>query len=485
MSRFHEKSEKEAVAFGAFWTTFSVIAHIAVLGLLIYFSPVRQWVFGEKETAETIVTSKELQRFLAKFLKGEHGAIARQVEELKSLTSELEDIRSRMFARFNADVLQRGADAAERGRPEDLGPIGPEWNVPLTDLSIPELYDAGRKIEESAFGIYRQVRILDLALVQQVPIRSAAEVTAMLPPTRDAVDPAVFNAVIRSKSDPAFNALKEALYTVRTELSDMIGSVQQFLDMAHGIIGDDVGGILGLPQSGMAGLTDHMGGNGESRLDDPFVDYSPPAPDAFTHNWGRGVGPITQRDEIFPRQQATVLGSVRPTAGRMLIKADGEFSPSGWMYLDTWYIIGPFDNPNREQIDHKFPPESSLQTGLDLDAVYVGQGGRSIAWQFTQSAEVCVIPHMPRDGAIWYAYTEVYADRDQERWCIFGSDDYGRVWINGDVAWSSGKTPHPWIPDRGYKKVLFRKGYNPILFKLENAWGRTGYSMCIFLQEME
>ncbi|MFC1462084.1 sulfatase [Verrucomicrobiota bacterium] len=34
---------------------------------------------------------------------------------------------------------------------------------------------------------------------------------------------------------------------------------------------------------------------------------------------------------------------------------------------------------------------------------------------------------------------------------------------------------------RAYKKVKFKKGYNPVLFKLENAWGRTGFSMCVFL----
>ena len=413
MSKFHRETEKEAVAFGAVWTTVSAILHVLIIGLLIYFSPVRQWVFGEREKPATVVTSQELQRFLTKFLKGERLAVQRQVDELKQLTTELADIRLRIFKQFNDDVQRRGASVAERGRPEDLGPVGPDWDIAVADLDIAELYNAGRKIEESAFGIYRQVRVIDLALLQQVSIQAAADVTVMEPPQRADIDPAVFTAPITSKSDPGFNAMKETLFTIRTELGDMIGSVQQFLDMAHGIIGDDVGGIIGLPQSNRSGLTDHANGSGIARLDDPFVDYSPPDPNAYEHHWGRGVGPITQRDELFPRQEAAALGSVRPTPGRMLISGEGDFSPSGWMYLDTWYVIGPFDNPNREKLDHKFPPENALQTGLDLDAVYVGQEERSIAWQFTQSPEACIIPHIPREGAIWYAYTEVYSDKDQ------------------------------------------------------------------------
>jgi hypothetical protein len=104
-------------------------------------------------------------------------------------------------------------------------------------------------------------------------------------------------------------------------------------------------------------------------------------------------------------------------------------------------------------------------------------------WQFRQSATVCIFPHQPMDDAIWYAYTQVYADKDQDRWCIFGSDDYGKVWMDDELIFASGKTPHPWIPDRGVKKVHFKKGFNSILFKLENAWGNTGYSMCIYMGE--
>jgi hypothetical protein len=99
------------------------------------------------------------------------------------------------------------------------------------------------------------------------------------------------------------------------------------------------------------------------------------------------------------------------------------------------------------------------------------------------------VPHIPLDGNIYYGYTEVWSDRDQHRYVLFGSDDYGKAWIcpegesweNKELIYVSGKTPHPWIPDRGIKKVHFRKGVNRILFKCENAWGRTGFSVIIYV----
>jgi hypothetical protein len=132
-------------------------------------------------------------------------------------------------------------------------------------------------------------------------------------------------------------------------------------------------------------------------------------------------------------------------------------------------------------MDRKFPPESTV----DLGATYVGKSGDKLTWEFRQSNKMCVAPHTADEFAIWYAYTEVYADKAQSRWCIFGSDDYGKTWVNGDLVYRSGKEPHHWIPDRGWRKVHFRKGYNTVLVKLENGGGATGFSLCICLDDMK
>ena len=97
---------------------------------------------------------------------------------------------------------------------------------------------------------------------------------------------------------------------------------------------------------------------------------------------------------------------------------------------------------------------------------------------------MCIAPHIADKYAIWYAYTEVYADRDQDRWCIFGSDDYSKVWVNGTLEYTSGKQPQHWVPDRDYRKIRFRRGFNSVLVKLENGGGATGFSVCVFLQNV-
>jgi hypothetical protein len=98
------------------------------------------------------------------------------------------------------------------------------------------------------------------------------------------------------------------------------------------------------------------------------------------------------------------------------------------------------------------------------------------------------VPHRPDNDAIYYAYTEVFSENDASYYVAFGSDDYGKAWfVEGkdfQLIMNSGQTPHPWIPDRVIKRIDFKKGYNPILFKVENAWGNMGFSVCIFLGQM-
>ncbi len=64
---------------------------------------------------------------------------------------------------------------------------------------------------------------------------------------------------------------------------------------------------------------------------------------------------------------------------------DGDFagkwsrlwlSPMNWP-LRKWNVIGPFPNPNDLGLEQHFPPEQQL----NLDADYVGDGGRSIGWE--------------------------------------------------------------------------------------------------------
>ncbi|MGA2502055.1 MAG: hypothetical protein ABSH20_30295 [Tepidisphaeraceae bacterium] len=397
------------------------------------------------------------------------------LEEQQKIAKGLEQYRDGAMQRFKSQIPGESLDV--------LGSAGKPIDVDLKGKTIPQLYDVAKDIETTAHGFYRQFRVIELARIQGVSLRDSTAATRIAVPAHPDLDLKAFEHVIVRLKDPNRDILQAEIDKVRIEVASMVAAEQRMLDMVKGIMGDDAGGtIFGGGAGGVAaGGIFEGAGAAPMRRGEQFQGYSTAVGTDATHAWGVGVGPVTHRDEVFPMQKSMDLGRNLPGHGRKLVADASE--QNTWMFVDSWYIIGPFPNPNREKIDYAFPPESSLDRGIDLDAVYIGWEGKPVRWQYRMSNALPVVPHQPVDAAIWYSYTEIYAEKDQERLCIFGSDDYGKAWMNGEVIFMSGKVPHPWIPDRGIGKVHFKKGFNPVLFKLENAWGRTGFSMCIYLGE--
>lgn len=178
-----------------------------------------------------------------------------------------------------------------------------------------------------------------------------------------------------------------------------------------------------------------------------------------------------------------------------VVSLSGESGvPARWMYLSSWYVIGPFDNPNRVNLTRKFAPESTI----DLDASYVGRNGERVRWQFIQTSnnpntrdwsgvrgryQSMLQPPGDPPYTIWYGYTEVFFDRECDLWIATGSDDREDIWINDMHVWNSSNALKSWTINEGYRKVHFRQGRNRILVRLENGWHSMGYSVAICLAE--
>jgi hypothetical protein len=154
---------------------------------------------------------------------------------------------------------------------------------------------------------------------------------------------------------------------------------------------------------------------------------------------------------------------------------DERGSPVEWMFVDTWYTIGPFPNPGRVNIHKKFPPESVV----DLGAEYPGKNGKLVAWHFQQSNAVQCVPKNDEQYAIYYAYTEVYCDRPMDLWIAVGSDDKANVWLNDMPVWISGDQLKGWRVNEGFRKVSFQAGVNRVLYRVENGWMGTAFSLGI------
>jgi hypothetical protein len=148
-----------------------------------------------------------------------------------------------------------------------------------------------------------------------------------------------------------------------------------------------------------------------------------------------------------------------------------------WVYVNTWYIIGPFPNPRRSNIDRRFPPEFVL----DLDAKYPGMDGKMVGWEFVKSNRLSIRPPKDREYSIFYAYTELWFDEDIDLWVAIGSDDNSRIWVNDEIVWISSYELKGWRFDEGFRRIPFRKGLNRILYRIENGHIVTDFSFALYL----
>ena len=209
-------------------------------------------------------------------------------------------------------------------------------------------------------------------------------------------------------------------------------------------------------------LGDFAGGHGDGGMDGLQADQT-----------GRGGEMIGGKDGRTIRlNTAAVVANALP--GRQLTASS---SRQGYLYVDTWYMIGPWDNWSRADFEVVHPPEQRV----DLDAVYLdGKNGpkNPLTWYFVQSDRIAIQPRSPTYSATYYAYTEVYSDQTREMLVAVASDDMAKVWLNGQVIWTDiGQSS--WNLDEGFRKVIFKKGFNTILVRLENGPAYTAFSVLL------
>ncbi len=144
----------------------------------------------------------------------------------------------------------------------------------------------------------------------------------------------------------------------------------------------------------------------------------------------------------------------------------------GWLYLDTWYVIGPWENNSVVDYTIKHPPEY----GIDFDATYYdgkfakkeGHPLQELQWEFYQSDQVRCQPPIVYGASTYYAYTDVWFDKARDMLIAVASDDAASVWLNGQVVWQdTGQSG--WALGEGYRKVHFNEGFNDILVRIENG----------------
>jgi hypothetical protein len=150
----------------------------------------------------------------------------------------------------------------------------------------------------------------------------------------------------------------------------------------------------------------------------------------------------------------------------------------GWLYLDTWYVVGPWENNSKVDFELSHPPED----GIDFDAVYhdgkfadtLNHPDQTLKWEFYQSDSVRCQPPRVYGASTYYAHTEVWFEQARDMLIAVASDDAASLWLNDQIIWQdTGQSV--WQLGEGYRRVHFKKGFNTLLVRIEN-----GPSKCIW-----
>jgi len=419
-------------------------------------------------------------------------------------------------------VAEALREAIERGRARggDTEAIGLPGVISFDDSSLSggdegadlaELYNRARALEDSVAETFKEVRAMDLAMVRDISLEQARNDIDLIRPVRPDLNEELLREPART--DASFEAHKEEVRTALRETNSMVNLAHRMLEMASESVAkmkfgtsvdlapegepvdfrliirelateDVVGRFSNLAdvmkaleeqrgegtggRAGPAG-TGSPGGSGR-----PGVDYEDLTAEELASlgrlpDFGReGMGDNAEMPALTP--DMVKVGARKVT---------GNGIPTDWFYIDTWYTIGPFPNPNRINIDREFPPDSLV----DLDATYVGKGGRRIRWQFVQSDKPEIIPANAEPYGIWYAYTEFYCDRPMDVLIAMGTDDRGTLKINGVPVWISSKRLKGWTIGEAWRRVHFNRGVNRILYRIENGWQHVAFSLVMRLEE--
>ncbi len=150
-------------------------------------------------------------------------------------------------------------------------------------------------------------------------------------------------------------------------------------------------------------------------------------------------------------------------------------------WIRDWLLCGPFDLVKNDDV-------FAHCTGFENDFLLKGGGEKSLkvkagdvvkfknganTWKFYSSPENILNLDeaiSTKEPVCAYAYTEIYASEPGLWKMSFGSNDGGRLWVNGKQVWDF--APNRGIyPDQDNISILLNKGKNTILFKIEEKGG--------------
>ena len=488
---------------------------------------------GEKELGNRQTRVQNLENIRRRNVNAE------QVDKLRRASQAQDDIAARL-------ALLREILENDEPDPVPLAPAVRTENALVTKdataMELADAYELAKEIEVAITESYKDIKATQTAIDRRMDFESAQQITDVARAVRLEADRAALEDTPRTKE--ALDAQKVAQTEVVREANNIVETVVAMMEEALEIVQPDQKSAEDMVRNTspktiewmtekdfeerdreearkerleqmaeaadfQVAITEAAAESEEDRAKDLTKVMEDAAEVAKNTAEAEAADAEKAKEEAKKAQEASealrqVLGALEPpdpkkrnlAAGNVIRFAPDETSggtPSKWMYVQDWYTIGPFPNPDRVNIRRKFPPESVV----DLDATYVGKDGRTIQWEFMQTrnaaprqswegdTRAAAIPPNAEEYGIWYAYAEVFCDVACERWIAIGSDDRSDVWINDVPVWGSSNKLKSWRIDEGYRRIRLEKGRNRILARVENGWMNLCWSLCISLQDGE
>jgi hypothetical protein len=406
--------------------------------------------------------------------------LEKRVHDMERIKSLLEQSAGTPGAQSAADKDDDVQFSAQPKAPDDL---------------LKQARELARKIDE----IERDTKAERLAQLLAIPKEKALKQVADTPkpkeppatPPKDAFDAAAQIEQLEAKA-------RDALEQRRQQLEQQQNGVQVAADAGDAARpGRGDAGSDGPPGSGRgrengpAGQgTGHgkPGGVGWKMLDRIDAFANPDLPDRVTKAYMRRSGPIFGGG----------VGSIPAVDAAAMVKGSGRMIGPGGTYanrvwVNRWYLIGPFDGRHGAGLfaNYHHPPEQ----GVVLDAAYRGKGGRLVKWDYVDMARYPLVPPDSAEDAVYYGYTEMMMDADQDMTIWVGADDDAQLWLNDRLVWEGGNVNKEWffgqiyetrntyVPNynlsEGKRVVHFRKGRNKLFFKLSNGPTRVFFSLVV------
>lgn len=408
------------------------------------------------------------------------GIRARTAEERKKAVREHAVVYQRNAAETHAQRLKRMREILDRlheqekEKPADAKPA--ETSKPVAEAPTERSPKTSRPVEELWKESREQYQALRERFLEE-KTRKLVELTKMDPAAaRQEIETRYPGAAKDTAAEPSSTG--QAADDIARMHGDAQRMLSEMVDQSRRK-GEGQGLSQGFDRE-VYFLSQSGPGTQETRQFDEIVDYTP-----LMVSRGPRVNSELDTPEDLRRVEAARSWALQAHYKKTIkqiqftrrIGGDGA-RRAAWVAPDAWYVIGPFPNRWRSQIETSFPPEVEI----DRDATYEGRDGRPLAWEYVRTRQLNVRPPDMADFGVYYAYTEINCAAPVDCWLAIGSDDYSKVWLNGLLIWSGSKNEKVWNPTEGFRRVHFQQGVNRVLYRLENGINACEFSLLIALE---